>query len=215
MKIELWSDYVCPYCYIGERNLETALKALSDKENVEIVYKSFQLDPDASYETTTTTKERVAKKYGYTMEQAQQMIDSVNSYANSVGLDYHYATTLYTNTFDAHRLAKYAATKGKCNEISEKLFHAYFVENEIMSDHKLLTDIAVEIGLDKSEVEEVLKNEDKFAADVRRDEEEAYSIGVRAVPFFLIDGKYTIAGAQSAEGMLRTLERVLADNKEK
>ena len=157
MKIEIWSDYACPYCYIGERQLEKALESLSGKENIDISYKAFELDPSASYEVTTNTKDRVAKKYGYTSEQAQQMIDNVTRYAKSVGLDYNYDTVPYTNTFDAHRIAKYAETKGKGLEMSEKLFHAYFTENKEMSDHKVLTDIAVELGLDKLEVEDVLK----------------------------------------------------------
>lgn len=209
MKIEIWSDFACPYCYIGERQLERALESFSDLE-VDIDFKSFELDPNASYETVSTTKERVAKKYGYTSEQAQQMIDSVNQYANSVGLDYHYGTTLYTNTFDAHRISKYAKTKGKGLEISEKLFNAYFVQNKQMSDHSVLTDIAVEVGLDKSEVEDVLKSK-KFADDVRKDEMDAYNLGINSVPYFVIDGKYAISGAQPAESIKRVIEKTLEE----
>lgn len=212
MKIEIWSDYACPYCYIGERQLEKALESFSGKEDIDISYKSFELDPYASYETVSTTKERVALKYGYTSEQAQQMIDNVTKYAKSVGLDYNYGTTRYTNTFEAHRIAKYAETKGKGLEMSEKLFHAYFTENKQMSDHKVLTDIAIEIGLDKSEVEDVLKNK-KFAEDVRNDEYEASRLGIRAVPFFLINGKYSFSGAQSPETFEKIFEKALQEEK--
>ena len=140
------------------------------------------------------------------------MIDNVTKYAKSVGLDYNYGTTLYTNTFDAHRIAKYAETKGKGLEMSEKLFHAYFTENKQMSDHKVLTDIAIELGLDKLEVEDVLKNK-KFAEDVRNDEYEASRLGIYAVPFFLINGKYSIAGAQPPEAFEKIFEKVLQEEK--
>lgn len=212
MKIEIWSDYVCPYCYIGERQLEKALEGFSDKENVEIIYKSFELDPTSSYEVTTNTKDRVARKYGYTSEQAQQMIDNVTKYAKSVGLEYHYDTARYTNSFDAHRIAKYAETKGKGLEMSERLFHAYFTENKEMSDHKALKEIAVEIGLDELEVEDVLKNK-KFAEEVRNDEYEASRLGIHAVPFFLINGKYSLSGAQPPEAFENIFEKVLKEEK--
>ena len=212
MKIEIWSDYACPYCYIGERQLEKALESFSDKESIEISYKAFELDPTASYKVTTTTKDRVARKYGYTSEQAQQMIDNVTKYAKSVGLEYHYDTVRYTNTFDAHRIAKYAETKGKGAKISEKLFHAYFTENKEMSDHKALTDIAVEIGLDKLEVEDVLKNK-KFSEDVRNDEYEASRLRIHAVPFFLINGKYSLSGAQPPEAFEKIFKKVLKEEK--
>ena len=212
MKIEIWSDYTCPYCYIGERQLEKALESFLGEESIDIRYKAFELDPSASYKVTSTTKDRVAKKYGYTSEQAQQMIDNVTKYAKSVGLDYNYATVRYTNTFDAHRIAKYAETKGKGLEMSEKLFHAYFTENKEMSDHKVLTDIAVELGLDKLEVEDVLKN-NKFSEDVRNDEYEASRFGIHAVPFFLIKGKYSLSGAQPPEAFEKIIEKVLQEEK--
>jgi predicted DsbA family dithiol-disulfide isomerase len=212
MKIEIWSDYACPYCYIGERQLEKALESFSGKEDIDISYKSFELDQYASYETISTTKERVAQKYGYTSEQAQQMIDNVTKYAKSVGLDYNYGATRYTNTFDAHRIAKYAVTKGKGLEMSEKLFHAYFTENKQISDHKVLTDIAIELGLDKLEVEDVLKNK-KFAEDVRNDEYEASRFGIHAVPFFLINGKYSVSGAQPPEALENIIEKALQEEK--
>jgi len=212
MKIEIWSDYACPYCYIGERQLEKALESFSDKGDIDISFKGFELDPNASYETTTTTRERISEKYRISIEKAQQMIDSITEYAKRVGLDYNYGTTRYTNTFDAHRIAKYAENKGKGLEISQKLFHAYFSENKQMSDHKVLTDIAIELGLDKLEVEEVLKNK-KFAENVRNDEYEASRLGIQAVPFCFINGKYSISGAQSPEVFKEAIEKALQEEK--
>jgi protein disulfide-isomerase len=212
MKIEIWSDYACPYCYIGKRNLEKALVNFSDKEDIDISFKSFELDPSASYETTTNTRERISGKYGMNLEKSQQMIDSITEKAKSVGLDFKYDTVQYTNTFDAHRVAKYAETKGKGIEISEKLLHAYFTENKQMSDHKVLTDISVEIGLDKLEVEDILKGI-KFASDVRNDELEASRLGIQGVPFVLINGKYPISGAKPSEVFEKTIEKALQEEK--
>lgn len=212
MKIEIWSDYACPYCYIGERQLEKALENFLDRKNIDISYKAFELDPSASYETTTNTKERISGKYGMSLEKSQQMIDSISEYAKRVGLDYNYGATRYTNTFDAHRIAKYSETKGKGLEMSEKLFHAYFTENKQMSDHKILTDIAIELGLDKLEVEDILKGK-KFADDVRYDEYEASRLGIQAVPFFLINEKYSISGAQPSEVFEKTIEKALQEEK--
>jgi predicted DsbA family dithiol-disulfide isomerase len=212
MKIEIWSDYACPYCYIGERQLEKALENFSDRKDIDISYKAFELDPSASYETTTNTRERIASKYSMSLEKAQQMIDSITEYAKSVGLDYNYGTVRYTNTFEAHRIAKYAETRGKGLEMSEKLFHAYFTENKQMSDHKILTDIAIDIGLDKLEVGDVLKN-NKFAEDVRNDEYEASGLGIRSVPFFLINGKYSLSGAQPPEVFEQAIEKALQEEK--
>ena len=214
MKIEIWSDYACPYCYIGERQLEKALESFSGEESIDISYKGFELDPSASYETTSDTRERISEKYHISLEQAQQMIDRITEYAKSVGLDYNYGTTRYTNTFDAHRIAKYAETKGKGIEISEKLLHAYFTENKQMSDHKVLTDIAIKIGLDKLEVEDILKGEElKFAEDVRNDEYEASRLGIHAVPFFVINEKYSISGAQPQEVFEQAIEKALKEEK--
>ncbi len=212
MKIEIWSDYACPYCYIGKRRLEKALENFSDRENIEISFKSFELDPSASYKTTTNTRERISGKYRISIQKAQQMIDGITEYAKSVGLDFNYDTVHYTNTFDAHRIAKYAETKGKGIEISEKLLYAYFTENKQMSDHKVLTDIASEIGLDKLEVENILKGK-KFAADVRNDEYESSRLGIQVVPFLLINGKYSITGVKPSKVLIKAIEKALQEEK--
>jgi len=135
MKIELWSDYACPYCYIGEIRLEKALEEIDNKNEIEVIMRSFELDPNASYEMTSTTLERFAKKYGLSEEMAKQRIDEITNIAIEEGIDFRYISTRYTNTFDAHRLTKFAESKGK-KGISEKLFRAYFTDNmEFMEYH--------------------------------------------------------------------------------
>ena len=211
MKIELWSDYACPYCYIGEKRLEKAIESLNEKDDIEVVFRAFELDPEASRETTSTTKARIEKKYRISEEKAQDMIDNITEMAAAEGLEYNYGTTLYTNTFDAHRVTKYAQTKGK-KEIIEKLFAAYFTDNLQLSSHDLLIDIAEEAGLDREEVKRVLDS-GEFSEEVRADEREAYLMGANAVPFFLINEKYTIAGAQSTELIKEALVKVLAEER--
>lgn len=208
MKIEIWSDYACPYCYIGKRKLEKALESFSETVNIDVIFKSFELDPNAEKKTTSTTQERVMKKYGMSTLQTKEMIDSVTEQAKDVGLEFHYDTVRYTNTFDAHRITKYGESKGKGREITEKLFHAYFNENKQMSDFKVLTDIADEIGLDILEVQEMLSN-NQFATNVRMDEAEAQRMGIHAVPYIVINEKYAVSGAQSPEVFIEIIKKVL------
>lgn len=208
MKIEIWSDYACPYCYIGKRKLEKALKNFPEIKSMDIIFKSFELDPNAVKETVSTTLERVMKKYSMSALQTKEMIASVTAHAMDVGLEFHYDTVRYTNTFDAHRITKYAESKGKGREMTEKLFHAYFNENKQMSDFKVLTGIASEIGLDILEVQEMLNN-NQFATNVRMDETEAQRIGVHAVPYIVINEKYTVSGAQSPEVFIEIIKKVL------
>lgn len=211
MKIELWSDYACPYCYIGEKRLEKAMEAIANKEGIEVEFKAFELDPQASKEVTSTTKVRIAKKYRISEDEAQDMIDNITRTAAGEGLKYNYGTTRYTNTFDAHRVTKYAQSKGK-TEIIEKLFDAYFTDNLELSNHQLLIDIASSIGLDKEEVKRVLDN-NEFAEEVRNDEREAYVLGVQGVPFFLINRKYQLSGAQPVEMIRNALVRIMEEEK--
>ncbi|MDD2267360.1 DsbA family oxidoreductase [Sulfuricurvum sp.] len=214
MKIEIWSDFACPYCYIGKRKLEEALEAFPELKDITIVFKSFELDPTAGSETIMSTKNRLMKKYGKTELEAKQMMDSIVQYADHVGLKLHYDTAQYTNTFDAHRIAKYAQSIGKEKELLEKLFYAYFIDNKQLSSFEVLTDLCREVGLDIEKVKEVLNNND-FAINVRMDEEEAQMKGIHSVPFFVIDEKYAVSGAQSAEVFKKIIKKVLAENEEK
>ena len=144
MKIEIWSDYACPYCYIGKRYLEQALAEFEYAHEVEIVYKAFELDPNAAKEVDTTTLSRIEYKYAKSKAQAQQMIDHIISMGDEADLDMRYDRVHYTNTFDAHRLAKFAATQGKALEMSERLFRAYFTDTLPLADHSVLIEIATD-----------------------------------------------------------------------
>ena len=209
MKIEIWSDYACPFCYIGEKRLEKALAAIPDK-NIEVIFKSFELDPTAPKNVTSNTVDRFAQKYGLTKDEAADRIEQISEMGRAEGIDFKYASTLYTNTFDALRLTKLAQDKGR-TEIIEKLFDAYFTKNLELSNFDVLKKIAAECGLDSAEVEKVL-NSDKYAAEVRADEMQAARLGVHGVPFFIVGEKYTLSGAQPAKILQQAIEDYLAEN---
>ncbi|MBM7703612.1 DsbA family oxidoreductase [Metabacillus iocasae] len=207
MKIEVWSDYACPFCYIGKRRLEEALAQFPHKEKVEVEFKAFELDPYAARDTEFTIHELLAKKYGTSVEQAKSMSEGVGAQAATVGLDFKFDTMIPTNTLDAHRLAKFSAAKGKEKEMTERLLSAYFVESKHLGDHETLTQLAVEVGLDETEVRAFL-NSDTFTEEVRIDEGEAQSIGVQGVPFFVVNQKYAISGAQPTNVFAGALQKV-------
>ena len=209
MKIELWSDYACPFCYIGEKRLKKALAALKDGASVEVEIKSFELDATASREVVSSTTERFAKKYGLSREEAAARIEAISEMGRAEGINFRYAETQYTNTFDALRLTKYAQEKGK-TEIVGKLFDAYFTKNEKLSDHEVLKGIAVSCGLDAKETAEVLAG-DRYAAEVRDDERDAMRFGIHAVPYFLVNGKYAASGAQPVELLQELVEKAMAE----
>lgn len=208
MKIEIWSDYACPFCYIGEKRLARAIAEVGDK-NIIVEFKSFELDPYADKKVTSTTPKRFAEKYGLSLEAATERIEQISLMGKREGIDFQYATTRYTNTFDALRLTKFAQEKGH-NEIITKLFDAYFTKNLALSDHAVLKKIAVECGLDSSEVEEVLSGE-RYAEDVRADELQAAQLGIHAVPYFVVGGKYSLSGAQSSQILKQAITDALTE----
>ncbi|WP_404428113.1 DsbA family oxidoreductase [Sutcliffiella horikoshii] len=214
MKIEIWSDYVCPFCYIGKRRLEKALEDFPHKDKIEIEYKSFELDPNAKRDTDFTIYEILAKKYGMPVEEAKRMSAGVAKQAAEVGLQFNFDTSIPTNTFDAHRLAKYAETKGKAKEMTERLLKSYFTESKHIGDKGYLKELAVSLGLDSAEVEEVLAGE-AYEKDVRFDQREAREIGVQGVPFFVLNSKYAISGAQPPEVFAEALAKVWEEENEK
>lgn len=207
MKIEVWSDFVCPFCYIGKRRLEQALEPFPHREDVEIVFRSFELDPNAPNETPLTIHEIIANKYGISLEEAKRANADIGRQAEAVGLTFRFDTMKPTNTFDAHRLAQYANEKGRLQDVVERLFYAYFTESKRISDRNVLLAIAEAAGLDRTEAEEVLAS-GRYTQEVRRDEEEAAALGVRGVPFFVLNRKYAISGAQPVEVFRRALEKV-------
>jgi predicted DsbA family dithiol-disulfide isomerase len=206
MKVEVWSDVVCPFCYIGKRRFEAALAQFPHREHVEVEYRSFELDPYAPRETTQTIHEMLAAKYGMSVEQAKAMNANVAAQARSVGLNFVFDHMTPSNTFDAHRLIHYAATVGKRDAMVERLFAAYFTESKKVSDRAVLLELAVEAGLDRQTAAEVLDS-DTYTAEVRKDEQEAARIGIRGVPFYLFNRKYGVSGAQPSEVFLQALEK--------
>ena len=213
LKIVYWSDYACPYCYIGEARLKKAVRELGIEEQVEIETRAFELDPTAPKEVETVTLDRFAQKYRLSEEEAQEQIDHISQLGRDEGIDFRYATTLYTNTRDALRLTKLAQAKGDAaltRRLSDLLFDAYFTRNEKLAEHGVLLRIAREAGLDEAEAKAVLES-DKYDDEVRFDEREAMMYGVHGVPFFVINGKFTIPGALSVRAFKGTLERAMKE----
>lgn len=206
MKIDIWSDIACPFCYIGKRNLELALKDFKSDDEVEIVYHSFQLDPNAKKEGKTNSVEGLANKYGSTLEQAQQMIDRVVSMAKNVGLHYNYDSVINTNTLDAHRLIHYAKKFNKDQEIVEELFKAYFIEGLDIGKIDVLAKLGGRVGLDSEDIIKVL-NSEEYISEVDTDKYMATQYEISSVPFFIFNNKYAISGAQPLEAFLETMEK--------
>lgn len=205
MKVQIWSDIACPFCYIGKKQLETALEQFPEKEQVEIEFKSFELDPNAPTQVDYDVHDMLVKKYGMSRSQAMAMNEQVKQAGKEKGIDFQFDPLVLTNTFDAHRLAQYAGQMGKGDFVMGELFQAYFTDGKHVGDRQTLLDIAEKAGLDVKEVQQVLGGE-AFADHVRKDEQEARQLGINAVPFFLINNKYSVAGAQPADTFLRALE---------
>ncbi|MBD7970639.1 DsbA family oxidoreductase [Paenibacillus gallinarum] len=195
MKIEIWSDYMCPFCYIGKRRFEEALESFPHKDQVEVVYRSYELNPNEARYTEQTTYDSLAKKYGMSAQEAKSMTENVVAQARTVGLNYNFDVLKPTNSFDAHRLTHYAAEQGKASEMTESLFSAYFEKGEHIGSREVLIRLAGEVGMDTKQVERMLE-ESNYAEEVRRDEKQGADLGIQGVPFFVIDRKYGISGAQ-------------------
>ncbi len=207
MKTEIWSDVVCPFCYIGKRNLENALQQFEYKDKVEIVWHSFELDLNARPEPGTDMLERLATKYGKTREWAEANTNRIVSYAASVGLAFDMDRVIYANSFDAHRLIHLANAHKLQDEAEEKLFSAYLVEGKDIGNLGTLRQIAADMGLDTAEVSAMLEGK-TYTNEVRADEREAQQLGIRGVPFFLFNRKYSVSGAQPADLLLEVLQKV-------
>ena len=205
MKIMYWSDYACPYCYIGEARLKKALKGLDIP--VEVEMRSFQLDPYAPVKSTGDTQTRFANKYGISFAQAGLQIEVISRMGRDEGLDFKYATTLFTNTMDAHRLTKLAQSKNDpelTERVIENLFKAYFTDNKELADKELLQKIGTDSGLDSAEVKELLSSK-QFESQVMQDELEAFERGIHGVPYYIIGDKFTISGTQNSDLMRETI----------
>jgi predicted DsbA family dithiol-disulfide isomerase len=208
LKIEVWSDFVCPFCYIGKRRLEEAISQFEHKDQVEVEFKAFELDPNSPIEPTMMIHESLAKKYGMSVEEAKRANENMAKQAASVGLDFRFDEMMPSNTFDAHRLAKYAKTVGKEKELTEKLLYAYFTENKQLAKKDVLVEVAESVGIDSTETLNVLDDKTLFANDVRIDETIAQQYKITGVPFFVVNNKYGISGAQPLETFKDALEKV-------
>lgn len=208
MKIDVWSDFVCPFCYIGKRRLEMALDQFPHKDEVDVEFKSFELDPNSPVYSGKNIHEVLASKYGMSIEQAKQNNAHIGQQAASIGLTFNFENMKPTNTFDAHRLAKFAKTQGKEKVVTESLLQAYFTESKNLSDLETLADIAVASGLDRQEILAVLNDKTTYANDVRIDEGLAQQYRITGVPYFIINQKYAISGAQPLETFVGALQKV-------
>ena len=206
MLIEIWSDVVCPWCYVGKRNLEAALTAFAHADDVTIEWRSYELDPTTPARVELSMDEVLERKYGMTNEQASKANLRMTELAATVGLEYHLDRVQIGNTFDAHRLIHLAADEGRADEMKERLLRAYFTEGRAISDPTTLTALAVEVGLDRGRVADVLEGDD-YGAAVRADEDRAMELGSTGVPFFVFDGRLGVPGAQPPDVLLRLLER--------
>lgn len=210
MKIEIWSDVMCPFCYIGKRNFETAMTQFADKEDIEVIWKSYQLDPTIPETANETYVDYLVKRKGISLEQAKSTLANVAQSAKQAGLDYHFDKALMVSSHKAHLLIQFAKTKNLGNEAEERLFKAFFTEGKNIADIETLTQLGEEIGLDKQELQ-VAFTDEKYAQLVQDDIQEARQIGVSGVPFFVIDRKYAVSGAQPPQAFLETLKKSFAE----
>ena len=206
MKVEIWSDVVCPWCAIGKRRFERALSQFDHADEVEVVLRSFELDPEAPRSRDTDLVGHLAAKYGMSREQAEASQARLTEMAEIEGLEFHFDQAQPGNTFDAHRLLHLAAARGVQPALAEQLFTGYFRDGEAIGQPDVLARLAHRAGLDPTEVDDVLAS-DAYTAEVRADEEEARALGVSGVPFFVIDRRYGVAGAQAPDLILELLDK--------
>lgn len=216
IQIDVWSDIACPWCYIGKRNLEAGLAAASQDDDapvVEVVFHSFELAPDTPVDFDGSETDYLSHHKGIDRAQAQEMLDRVTGVAAGAGLEYRFDLLKHTNTVKAHQLLHFAKAHGQQPAMTERLMSAYFTEGRHLGRHEELVALAAEAGLDAEAAEESLTSE-KYLADVRADQAQAREYGINAVPFFVIDGKYGVSGAQPAEAFTQIARQVWAERRE-
>jgi len=204
MEVDIWSDIACPWCYVGKRHLEAALESFEHRDEVTVRWHSFELDPGAPAERPGDNAANLAAKYGTSREQAVAMLEAMTATAAADGLEFHLERARAGNTFDGHRLIHLALEHGLQGAMKERLMRAYLTEGELISDHRTLRRLALDVGLGEGPVDELLAG-DRFAEQVRTDEYTAHRLGIDAVPFFVVDRAYAAAGAQPAELLLELL----------
>lgn len=206
MEVEIWSDVICPWCYIGKRRFETALAQFPERGKVNIIWRSFELDPKAPQQYPGTLDEMLSRKYGVSPQQAASMNARVTALAAEVGLEYHLSIARPGNTFDAHRLLHYAAERKLGDRATERIMRAYFSESLPVGDRAALARLAPEFGIPEGEASSMLES-DAYADAVRADEARAASFGISGVPFFVFDEKSGISGAQAVETFADALKQ--------
>ncbi|MFJ2651985.1 DsbA family oxidoreductase [Streptomyces sp. NPDC087420] len=207
MRVEIWSDIACPWCYVGKARFEKGLAAFAHRDDVEVVHRSFELDPGRAKGDTALVVDMLATKYGRTREEARSMEENVASNARSEGLDYRIDGRDHGSTFDIHRLLHLAKARGRQDELLSLAYRANFAEERSVFDSETLVALAVEAGLDEAEARAVLADADAYADDVRADEREAAELGANGVPFFVLDRRYGVSGGQPAEVFTQALEQ--------
>ncbi|MFI5159714.1 MAG: DsbA family protein [Sphingobacteriales bacterium] len=210
MKVEIWSDVMCPFCYIGKRRFEDALENFGQKDDIEIEWKSFQLNPDMKTDPDISINQYLADIKGWDLDQAKSMNDHVTGMAEEVGLTYDFDKAIVANSFNAHRLNHLAKNHGLGEAAEEALFKAYFTEGKNIDDKDTLVELGTSIGLDAGETSQTL-NSDTYADNVKRDIFEAQQLGIRGVPFFVFNNKYGVSGAQAVPVFTQTLEKSYAE----
>ena len=207
MKIEIWSDIMCPFCYIGKRHLEMALKQFKDADAIEVVWKSYQLDPHIPQKPAyKNLYQYLATNKGMDYEQAEQMSASLAQSAANAGLTFDFEHAVVANSFNAHRLVHLGHAHGVADAVKENLFQAYFTEGKDVNSREVLVAVGAAAGLPEAEINAVLDS-DRYSDDVRYDIREATDLGVRGVPFFVFNRKYAVSGAQPPEAFLQALEK--------
>lgn len=216
MQVEIWSDVVCPWCYIGKRRFEAAAGRFAHPEELDVVWRAFELDPNAPANDDRDMTELLATKYGWPLAEARARQAQVAEIAAGEGLEYHLERTRRQRSFDAHRLLKLAADEGEGGSserqsvLKERLLRAYFTEGRSVTDHDSLLELAGEVGLDREAAAQVLAG-DRYGDEVRSDEARATELGAHGVPYFLVDGKYAVSGAQDSARFLQLLDRAWLD----
>jgi predicted DsbA family dithiol-disulfide isomerase len=210
LTVEIWSDVVCPWCYLGKRRFEAALERFEHADEVTVLWRSFELDPQAGPSSDLDPAERLASKYGMSRERAEQLHAEMTERAAEAGLEYHMETTRGGNTLDAHRMIHLAATYGHQGAAQERLMRAYFTDGERIDDRETLVRLVAEVGVDADEARAALE-EGRFSDEVRADEQLAQQIGIQGVPFFVLDRRFGVSGAQPPEALLQALEHAWSE----
>ena len=209
MQVEIWSDVICPWCSIGKRRFEMALAGFAHKESVQVIWRSFELDPDAPRQREGTLEEMLSKKYRVSLQEAAGMNARVTGVAREVGLEYHLSVARPGNTFDAHRLLHFATSKHLGDRASERVMHAYFSESLPVGDRTALAKLAPDFDIPESDAQALLES-DAYAKEVRADESRAAQFGITGVPFFVFDGRSGVSGAQPVEVFAEALQNAWA-----